>query len=343
MEYTRPFSYGTKGDDVRAFQTNLLKLGYDLPKYGADGSYGKETEGAAKDCCTDNHWDFCSWGQSGGEPPLPVWLQERVEETAGETPEPSVWIPKGRGMFIQSMNVLDAAEAETITKAVGLKFVIVQAHWQYLNKGSNRYNWPDDLGLGLAKSYGCTANAQEVVEKFRALDVAVIPFSYPVPGKHMEVIDALSAYQEAWGSPSVIIDPEEEWKSEEGAYKSFALDLSAMMTKNFPSWGMTSFGAPWFHRSFPYAEFSSAPYGLPQTYGVTTFGTVEGYNRAHYEWETYGFKQLVHLYGTYDKTDAQMRQLLNVVASFKPASTAGWKWGSTSDPEWDHINNILPE
>ena len=37
---------GDKGQDVRVLQNKLLALGYDLPKYGADGSYGAETTAA---------------------------------------------------------------------------------------------------------------------------------------------------------------------------------------------------------------------------------------------------------------------------------------------------------
>ena len=36
------------GSDVRELQQNLLKLGYALPKYGADGDYGAETVEAVK-------------------------------------------------------------------------------------------------------------------------------------------------------------------------------------------------------------------------------------------------------------------------------------------------------
>ena len=36
------------GSDVRELQQNLLKLGYALPKYGADGDYGAETVDAVK-------------------------------------------------------------------------------------------------------------------------------------------------------------------------------------------------------------------------------------------------------------------------------------------------------
>jgi len=37
---------GSKGKKVVQLQESLVKLGYELPKYGADGDYGKETETA---------------------------------------------------------------------------------------------------------------------------------------------------------------------------------------------------------------------------------------------------------------------------------------------------------
>ena len=39
---------GCKGDDVKELQRDLMKLGYPLPKYGADGDFGKETEKAVQ-------------------------------------------------------------------------------------------------------------------------------------------------------------------------------------------------------------------------------------------------------------------------------------------------------
>ncbi|MBQ8508038.1 MAG: peptidoglycan-binding protein [Clostridia bacterium] len=41
-------SRGMEGDAVKALQQNLMKLGFDLPKYGADGDFGSETEEALK-------------------------------------------------------------------------------------------------------------------------------------------------------------------------------------------------------------------------------------------------------------------------------------------------------
>ena len=39
---------GSKGEYVTLLQTKLIQLGYSLPKYGADGSFGAETEVAVK-------------------------------------------------------------------------------------------------------------------------------------------------------------------------------------------------------------------------------------------------------------------------------------------------------
>lgn len=39
---------GMRGEDVRRLQARLMELGYELPKYGADGEYGSETVAAVK-------------------------------------------------------------------------------------------------------------------------------------------------------------------------------------------------------------------------------------------------------------------------------------------------------
>ena len=45
---------GDKGSAVKELQKQLLALGYPLPKYGADGDFGKETEAAVKAFQQDN-------------------------------------------------------------------------------------------------------------------------------------------------------------------------------------------------------------------------------------------------------------------------------------------------
>ena len=50
-EYTlgsRSLANGSKGTDVKTLQELLLQLGFSLPKYSADGSFGSETATAVK-------------------------------------------------------------------------------------------------------------------------------------------------------------------------------------------------------------------------------------------------------------------------------------------------------
>jgi peptidoglycan hydrolase-like protein with peptidoglycan-binding domain len=44
--YTRTLSRGTSGEDVRALQNALMKLGYSVGSAGADGDFGGMTERA---------------------------------------------------------------------------------------------------------------------------------------------------------------------------------------------------------------------------------------------------------------------------------------------------------
>ena len=44
----RVLKYGDNGDDVKELQQDLMKLGYALPEYGADGEFGDETKAAVK-------------------------------------------------------------------------------------------------------------------------------------------------------------------------------------------------------------------------------------------------------------------------------------------------------
>ena len=45
---SRLLKKGMEGSDVKALQELLLQLGYDLPRYGADGDFGSETEAAVR-------------------------------------------------------------------------------------------------------------------------------------------------------------------------------------------------------------------------------------------------------------------------------------------------------
>lgn len=49
---------GSKGEPVRKVQEGLMSLGYELPKFGADGDFGNETRAAVLDFQFDNQLDY---------------------------------------------------------------------------------------------------------------------------------------------------------------------------------------------------------------------------------------------------------------------------------------------
>jgi peptidoglycan hydrolase-like protein with peptidoglycan-binding domain len=96
----RELKKGDKGDDVKELQRDLMKLGYKLPRYGADGDFGSETGKAVKAFQTDHHLtadgvmhsdDYTMLfaaldGQDiepGTEPPTPAPTVQQVEITGG--------------------------------------------------------------------------------------------------------------------------------------------------------------------------------------------------------------------------------------------------------------------
>lgn len=96
----RELKKGCKGEDVAELQRDLMQLGYALPKYGADGDFGSETEKAVKAFQTDHHLTpdgvmhsddytmlFATLDgqdvQPGPEPPTPAPIAQQVEITGG--------------------------------------------------------------------------------------------------------------------------------------------------------------------------------------------------------------------------------------------------------------------
>ena len=74
-----PLKKGSKGVAVKALQTALISLGYNLPRYGADGDYGNETETAVKAFQVAHSLPVGEWDEE---------CQEVLEERMGIVEEP---------------------------------------------------------------------------------------------------------------------------------------------------------------------------------------------------------------------------------------------------------------
>lgn len=87
----RTLRKGDSGDDVTELQQALIKLGYSLPKYGADGDFGAETVSALQAFQSDNGLDADGIYGEGSHKVLTSLLDDEQIE-AGDDTKPSVEI-----------------------------------------------------------------------------------------------------------------------------------------------------------------------------------------------------------------------------------------------------------
>lgn len=98
---------GSKGDDVKILQQQLLQLGYSLPKYGADGDFGSETKAAVKQFQKDHK--IQADGIVGAETfaALALALQQ---QTANPAPDPA----PAPDLYTVTIQGLDEATAKAL-------------------------------------------------------------------------------------------------------------------------------------------------------------------------------------------------------------------------------------
>lgn len=112
----RPQEYGQRylrrgsvGEDVAALQADLIALGYDVGKWGADGEFGKATEGALE--AFQLHNGLEADGVAGPETygKLFELLKESGEEQEAGEPEKTVKITQGKTWNIRAQPSTKAA------------------------------------------------------------------------------------------------------------------------------------------------------------------------------------------------------------------------------------------
>ena len=103
---------GSKGVGVKAMQTALLSLGFSLPRFGADGDFGAETEAAvrafqvAHSLPATGAWDAVSQAK------LEALLQPEDENEDEPVPDDVVQLPRAAwDAFLEAF--------ERVLKAVG--------------------------------------------------------------------------------------------------------------------------------------------------------------------------------------------------------------------------------
>ena len=102
---SRLLKKGMTGTDVKALQELLLQLGYSLPKYGADGAFGSETEAAVLDFQKDQ--EILQDGKYGSETHAALMDavaddDEGRKDTSETDPAPETPVSAGQRVVIVS-------------------------------------------------------------------------------------------------------------------------------------------------------------------------------------------------------------------------------------------------
>lgn len=155
-------------------------------------------------------------------------------------------IPTGKGLFVRFLRDDQVDHVINRCRAAGVEWVAVLVLWQYTAKPS--------------RHGGDLTNA---ARRLAAAGLRVVPWAYSVPGRTAEIVRVLSVEATRCGSAAVIVDAEREWRGRASA--PLVASINALKAGG-RSVGLTSYGAPWNHRSFPWEAVRAADFSIPQIY-----------------------------------------------------------------------------
>ena len=135
----RVLKKGCEGPDVQELQEDLMKLGYKLPKYGADGDFGSETEKAVKGFQTGYNLPVDGVMESADYMTLFAALDGQKPEPG---PEPTPPEPTARMVEItgDSVNVR-SAPGTVNTRVLGVAHKGDRLPWQGLIAEADGRDW----------------------------------------------------------------------------------------------------------------------------------------------------------------------------------------------------------
>ena len=133
--------------------------------------------------------------------------------------------------------------------------------------------------------------------------------------------------------------PEPKWGGSLGS----ALGSSQARNNHGYSLGISSYGAPNYHKAFPWAEAVATNYdfALPQLYDASNTGSQVLMPRFR-QWEQLGFTYVIPLLATYNKTGAQIVEYYKAMGS--PSTVGWWDWTNTNiggTDDWGAIKSIV--
>lgn len=260
----------------------------------------------------------------------------QAEDVEQAPPTPALRLPAGKGMW--TGNLAGAGTPAQMAERMR----------------DNGLSW---LAVHVLEIDGARRNPRRTLERyFNALRTDVTDASlgfwlwgWPRPGAHEAFVTAMVTAATEVGAQGVIIDVEAHWKWPAGNAARERLrreQATALMDRLLSaahdaglSVGFTSYGAPWFHRRFPWAQFTGADFSLPQIYDAENTADVATFApRCDREWRDRGFRAIMPISNAYNKTAAQMRLLL-AATPVTDGAISWWWWHGANTARWGVVRD----
>ena len=150
---SRLLKKGMIGTDVKALQELMMQLGYDLPKYGADGKFGSETEAAVLDFQKDQ--EILQDGKYGSETHAALMdavadddegnKDEPETDPIPETPRPAgmtvVIVSEGGKVNIRAGNGTQYARLSSVAPGTTFEHIATAANGWHAVPFGNHVGW----------------------------------------------------------------------------------------------------------------------------------------------------------------------------------------------------------
>lgn len=313
------YKYGERGDSIKALQAGLVRWGYEI---AVDGIFGRDTKDAVERFEIDHGYHetlslavdlrtlVLLLGEAELQPAPP--LGQPVGQPGG-------LLPQGKGMFLRNLtHAGSVADMKRTIEQRGLRWICVQRLWQYEDGRDIWYNsksWRDYSRAWLET--GC----------------ALWIWGWPVPSGIDRFVKAMKDTAASWGAVGIVIDAEKPWLGK----KRDATHLVNEMRKLGLPLGLTSYGAPWSFKTFPFAELSAVDFGMPQIYDANDNMPSDYPERSVAEWQKLGYPRVVPV-SSANKSPDRMRSLL-ACTPVPDGAITWWDWYNASQGKgrWDVI------
>ena len=196
-------------------------------------------------------------------------------------------LPKGKGVFIIDLPSQGPEYLIERLRYLGIQWVAIEIAWYGPPGPPSSY---DALGRTHNMENGRLA---AFVPELTAAGIQCWVWGYPAPDRIPAFVDNVKdAYQAAPALSGVIIDPEEPWY---GAQHGPALEdiISRLKGLGRPV-GLSSYGRPSYHPTFPWRAIGGVDFGMPQIYSELGAGYPP---KADQEWRSFGVPYIVPLNG----------------------------------------------